>query len=63
MNVNPQQVRELRERLGIGLHEAKEILVARDLRKRVIKAQGVPALREVLFDLINAILPADPGVG
>lgn len=53
--VTTEAIRELRERLGIGMQEARDILVARDLRERVSTNHEM-----VLLTLINKIYPKDP---
>lgn len=53
--VTTEAIRELRERLGIGMQEARDTLVARDLRERVSTNHEM-----VLLTLINKIYPKDP---
>lgn len=55
--MNVAQIRELRERLGIGMQEARDILVGRLLRKRVMEGDN---LQMVLLTLINKLYPEDP---
>lgn len=57
MNINADEVREVRERLGIGIIEAKRLLTGRALRAALESAQTVDDLKPILAKLIDAKFP------
>jgi hypothetical protein len=60
--MDANEVKALRDQMGIGMQEAKRILQGRDLLARIDKAKTVADLKPILEQIIKTLYP-DPQRG
>lgn len=49
-------IKEIRDTLGCGMHEAMRIVAKQDMLERVERATTIDELREIIKELINEVV-------
>lgn len=60
MKIDAEELREMRERSGMGMRECQRILKTRHLRHTLRMAESIDDLRDILSGIIEMTLPSDP---